>query len=52
MSCAGRVPILGGESPPANLVEVKAREAQGHCHEAGSEGSVDQRCEPTNRNRI
>jgi len=38
-----------GESPSVNLVEVKASEAQGRSCEAGSEGSVEQRCEPTNR---
>ena len=39
-----------GESPFANLMEVKASEAQGRSREAGSEGSVEQRCELTNRN--
>jgi len=43
---------LEGESPSANLMEVKAREAQGRNREVGSEGSVEQRCEPTNRNWI
>jgi len=43
---------LGGESPPANLMEVKAREAQGHHREVLSEGSVERRCEPTDRNWI
>jgi hypothetical protein len=43
---------LKGASPFANLMEVKAREAQGRHREVGSEGSVDQRCEPTNRNWI
>src|SRR5688572_18087339 len=33
-------------------MEVKAREAQGRHCEVGSEGSVYQRCEPTNRNWI
>jgi hypothetical protein len=33
-------------------VEVKASEAQGLDREAGSEGSVEHRCEPTYRNRI
>jgi hypothetical protein len=41
---------LEGASPSANLMEVKAREAQGRHREVGSEGSVYQRCEPTNRN--
>lgn len=41
-----------GESPNANLIEVKAREAQGRCREAGSEGSVEQRRELTYRNQI
>ena len=44
--------ILEGGSPSANLMEVKAREAQGRHREVGSEGSVDQRYEPTNRNWI
>ncbi len=43
---------LEGESPSANLMEVKAREAQGRHREVGSEGSVYQRCELTNRNSI
>jgi len=43
---------LGGGSPPANLMEVKASEAQGHHREVVSEGSVEQKCEPTNRNWI
>ena len=43
---------LEGESPSANLMEVKAREAQGRHREVGSEGSGYQRCEPTNRNWI
>ena len=41
-----------GESPSGNLMEVKRREAQGRHREVGSEGSVDQRYEPTNRNWI
>jgi hypothetical protein len=41
-----------GASPSANLMEVKAREAQGRHREVRSEGSVDQRYEPTNRNWI
>ncbi len=41
-----------GESPSPNLVEVKGSEAQGRCCEAGSEGSVEQRYEPTDRNWI
>jgi len=43
---------LEGASPSANLMEVKAREAQGRHREVGSEGSVYQRCEPTDRNWI
>lgn len=43
---------LEGASPSANLMEVKAREAQGRHREVGSEGSVDQRYEPTDRNWI
>jgi len=42
----------GGGSPPANLMEVKASEAQGRHREVRSEGSVEQRCEPTERNWI
>jgi hypothetical protein len=41
-----------GASPSANLMEVKASEAQGRHREVGSEGSVEQRCEPTHRNWI
>ena len=41
-----------GASPSANLMEVKAREAQGRHREVRSEGSVYPRCEPTNRNWI
>jgi len=41
-----------GESPSSNLMEVKDSEAQGRCREAGSEGSVEQRREPMNKNRI
>lgn len=41
-----------GASPSSNLMEVKDSEAQGCRREAGSEGSVEQRREPTNRNRI
>jgi hypothetical protein len=44
--------IWEGESPSRNLMEVKRREAQGRHREVGSEGSVDQRYEPTNRNWI
>ena len=40
---------LRGESPLTNLMEVKVSEAQGRSCEAGSEGSVEQRREPTNR---
>jgi hypothetical protein len=42
----------GCGSPRPNLVEVKAREAQGRRREAGSERSVDQRREPMNKNRM
>jgi len=41
-----------GESPSSNLMEVKDSEAQGQHREVVSEGSVEQRREPTNRNRI
>ena len=51
---ASRVPgmfmALEGVSPSANLMGVKAREAQGRHRKVGSEGSVYQRCEPTDRN--
>ena len=43
---------LEGESPSPNLMEVKGSEAQGRHREVWSEGSVEQRCEPTNRNWI
>ncbi len=43
---------LEGGSPSPNLVEVKGSEAQGRRCEAGSEGSVEQRYEPTDRNWI
>ena len=33
-------------------MEVKASEAQGRSREAGSGGSVEQKCEPMNKNRI
>jgi hypothetical protein len=41
-----------GASPSTNLMEVKVSEAQGHHREVLSEGSVEQRCEPTDRNWI
>ena len=41
-----------GASPAFNLMEVKDSKAQGDCREARSEGSVEQRCEPMNKNRI
>jgi hypothetical protein len=44
--------LLEGASPSANLMEVKASEAQGRHREVRSEGSVEHRCEPTNRNWI
>jgi hypothetical protein len=44
--------ILEGGSPSANLMEVKASEAQGRHREVRSEGSVEQRCEATHRNEI
>jgi len=43
---------LEGASPSPNLVEVKGSEAQGRHREVGSEGSVEQRYEPTDRNWI
>ena len=43
---------LEGASPSPNLVEVKGSEAQGRHREVGSEGSVEQRHEPTDRNWI
>ena len=52
-SCVPGMPAdLEGESPSPNLVEVKGSEAQGRHREVGSEGSVEQRYEPTNRNWI
>jgi hypothetical protein len=33
-------------------MEVKDSKAQGRCREARSEGSVEQECEPMNKNRI
>ena len=44
--------VWEGASPSANLMEVKAREAQGRHREVGSEGSVEQTYEPTNGNWI
>ncbi len=41
-----------GESPVTNLMEVKDSKAQGRCREAGLEGSVEERGEPMNKNRI
>jgi hypothetical protein len=43
---------LEGGSPSPNPVEVKGSEAQGRHREVGSEGSVEQRYEPTDRNWI
>ena len=43
---------LEGASPSPNLVEVKGSEAQGRHREVGSEGSAEQRYEPTDRNWI
>ena len=42
---------LRGKSPD-NLMEVKSSEAQGQNREELSEGSVEHRRDPTNRNRI
>ena len=44
--------VWEGESPSANLMEVKASEAQGRHREVGSEGRVEQTYEPTHRNWI
>ncbi len=44
--------VWEGGSPSANLMEVKASKAQGRHREVRSEGSVEQRCEATNRNGI
>ena len=49
---AGHVWQLEGGSPSSNLMEVKDSEAQGPRREAWSEGSVEQRCEPMDKNRI
>jgi len=43
---------LRGESPCSSLMEVKESEAQGRRREAGSEGSVERKREPMNKNRI
>ena len=43
---------LKGASPSTNLMEVKVSEVQGQHREVRSEGSVEQRCEPTDRNSI
>jgi len=43
---------LEGGSPSSNRMEVKDSEAQGRHREVGSEGSVEQRCELTDRNWI
>ena len=43
---------LQGGSPCSNLMEVKESEAQGRRCEAGSEGSVERKREPMNKNRI
>ena len=48
----GMLGDLGGGSPPASLMEAKASEAQGQHREVLSGGSVEQRCEPTDRNWI
>jgi len=37
---------------PSQLMEVKGSEAQGRHREAGSEGSVEQRHGPMNKNRM
>ncbi len=42
----------GGESPPANLMEVKASKAQGLSREGGSEESAEQSYVVTYRNWI
>ena len=52
IACAEHARILKGESPFSNLMEVKDSKAQGRCREARSEGSVEQKCEPMNKNRI
>ena len=52
MSVPGMRAVWEGASPSANLMEVKAREAQGRHREVGSEGSVEQTYEPTNGNWI
>lgn len=46
------VKYLESESLSFNLMEVKNREAQGRHCEVRSEGSVEQKCELTNRNWI
>lgn len=48
----GMIVRYEGGSPSSNLMEVKDSEAQGPRREAWSEGSVEQRCEPMDKNRI
>jgi len=43
---------LGVKVPYSTWWRWRVSEAQGRRREAGSEGSVEQRCEPMNKNRI
>jgi hypothetical protein len=43
---------LGGVSPLSSLMGRRISEAQGRHREVGSEGSVEQSCDPMNKNRI
>ncbi len=48
--CAKHVRQLGDESSLPNLMELKG--AQGRHREVGSEGSVEQKREPMDKNQI
>src|SRR3984893_7703449 len=52
IQCAEHARQLGGASPLSSLMERRISEAQGRRREAGSEGSVEQRREPMDKNRI
>ena len=44
--------FIAAERPGSTAMRDLLREAQGRRREAGSEGSVEQKCEPINKNRI
>jgi hypothetical protein len=52
IQCAEHARQLGGASPLSSLMERRISEAQGRRREAGSEGSVEQSCDPMDKNRI